>query len=64
MNPHIPTEGWGTNQRAAVDGDAYFRLSEEWIMTRFNLTVHDLDDESKWGQPIKDPEEYVRRALS
>jgi uncharacterized phage-associated protein len=64
MNPHIPPDGWGTNQQASTDGEAYFRLSDEWMITKFNLEVHDLNDKTKWGEPITDPKEYVRRALS
>jgi uncharacterized phage-associated protein len=63
MNPQIMMECWGTNQKASTDEDAYFRLSDEWKQTKQSLTVHDFDDESKWGEPITDPVEYVRRTL-
>ena len=63
MNPQIPGEEWGTNQRASTDGDAYLRLSEASKTTKLDLSVHDFDDKSKWGEPIGDPAEYVRRAL-
>lgn len=61
MNPQVSK--WGSNETAATDEDAYFRLSQEWESTCKAIDDADLDDESKWGDLIRDPREHLRRAL-
>jgi len=64
LNPEIPREQWGSNTQAAVDEDAYARLSEGWQSLWRELPFLDLTDPSKWSEPIEDPEEHFRALFS
>ncbi|HEV2843416.1 MAG TPA: Panacea domain-containing protein [Thermoanaerobaculia bacterium] len=60
LNPEIPRESWGSNTQPAINEDTYSRLSEGWQNLWRTLSSHDLADESKWSEPIDDPDEYFR----
>ena len=60
LNPEIPRERWGSNAQPAINEDAYARLSEGWQSFWRILSTQDLTDESNWGAPIDDPDEYFR----
>jgi uncharacterized phage-associated protein len=63
INTEFDRQAWGRNHKAAVNEDAYARLAEGWQAFADKLPVLDFGDESKWGSPIDDPEEYFRREL-
>lgn len=46
-----------------AEEDAIFRASEAWKRTWEAIRDANLDDESKWGDPIERPKEYLDRAL-
>jgi uncharacterized phage-associated protein len=60
LNPGIPKERWGSNARPAFDEDTYARLSAGWQSLWRQLPDLDLTDETQWGEPIDDPDEYFR----
>jgi uncharacterized phage-associated protein len=63
LNTHLDAGAWGKNHRAAVDEDAYSRLSSSYQAFCNQLPFLDLTDEENWGEPIDDPQEYLRREL-
>jgi uncharacterized phage-associated protein len=64
LNPEIPREQWGSNTQAAVNEDAYARLSESWQSLWRELPFLDLTDPSNWSEPIEDPDEHFRVLFS
>jgi uncharacterized phage-associated protein len=60
LNPDIPRDCWGSNSRPPINEDTYARLSESWQSLWRKLPDLDLTDESEWGEPIEDPDEYFR----
>ena len=63
LNTHFDARVWGKNRRAAVDEDAYSRLSEGYQAFCERLPCLDFTREEEWGQPIDNPHEYLRRKL-
>lgn len=64
LNTEIPQEEWGSNQRAAVDQEAFIRLSPAWQNMCRRISVENLDDRSRWSEPINDdPIAHFLRAL-
>lgn len=65
LNTEMPAEAWGTNASALVNEDAFLRLSPEWQELCQRIGEADLDDRTKWGEPIgADPAAYFARALN
>lgn len=64
LNPEISLESWGSNTRAAVNEDAYARLSETWQSLWIQLPSLDLTDSSLWSEPIEDADEYCKVLFS
>jgi uncharacterized phage-associated protein len=65
LNTEIRPDGWGTNRRAAIDEDAYLRLSPGWQDLCERIATEDLDDRSRWSEPIqKNPKAHFRRLLN
>jgi len=60
LNPDVPRDRWGSNARPTINEDTYARLSEGWQSLWRKLPDLDLTDESQWGEPIEDPDEYFR----
>ncbi len=64
LNTELPTERWGSNSRALVDEEAYLRLDQGWQDLAEALTHTNLDDRSRWSEPVEDdPLVHLRRAL-
>jgi uncharacterized phage-associated protein len=64
LNTEMPPEAWGTNQVAAVNEDAFLRLGPEWQRLCQVISEADLDDRSRWSEPIDaDPLAALTRAL-
>lgn len=63
MNSDLDVEAWGSNHPAAVDDDAYARMSSAWADLFERLPHLDLSHRDSWGVAIDDPRDYVRRAL-
>jgi uncharacterized phage-associated protein len=63
LNTHFDKRVWGKNQKAAVNEDAYARLSEGYQAFANRLQHLNFADEKKWGEPIDNPYEYLRRKL-
>ncbi len=64
LNTELPPETWGTNADAAVNQDAFLRLSPEWQDLCQRIRETDLDDRSQWSEPINaDPIAHFLRAL-
>jgi len=63
MNTQLDARAWGKNHTAAIDEDAYARLSESYQAFCSRLPFLDLTNEEDWGEPIEDPVEYLRREL-
>ncbi len=65
MNTEIPLDSWGSNREASVDEDAFLRLSPEWHRLCAKISAEDLDDRSRWSEPINDdPMGHFLRALN
>jgi len=62
FEPKFAPADWGTNA-TAVGEDAELRLCPEWQYLLEQIVAADLDDRSLWGEPIREPGEYLRRAL-
>ena len=61
----MPPETWGTNQLAAINEDAFLRLSPAWQSLCERISEQDLDDRSRWSEPINDdPLTAFTRALN
>jgi len=63
LNTHLDRRVWGKNHKAAIDEDAYARLSEGYQAFCRRLQDLELRNEEDWGQPIEDPYEYLRQKL-
>ena len=64
LNTEMPPEAWGTNADAAVNEDAFLRLNPEWQELCQRISEADLDDRTKWSEPINsDPIAHFMRAL-
>ncbi len=64
LNTEIPQDGWGANHEAAVDEEAFIRLSPAWQSLCRRLSSENLDDRSRWSEPVnEDPMAYFLRAL-
>lgn len=65
LNTEIPVEAWGTNALATVTDETFLRLNPEWQSLCVRISDVDLDDRTKWSEPINaDPMAYFRRALN
>lgn len=65
MNTEIPPEEWGDNAPALLDDEAYLRLNPQWQGLCEAIRRVDLDDRTKWSEPIEnDPLAYFRRAMN
>lgn len=65
LNTEIPAETWGTNASAAVTEETFLRLNPEWQNLCERISGVDLDDRTKWSEPINaDPMAYFMRALN
>ena len=65
LNTEVGPDGWGTNRRAAMDEDAYLRLSPDWQELCERIAGENLDDRSRWSEPIQEnPKAHFRRALN
>jgi len=65
LNTEMPPEAWGTNQLAAVNEDAFLRLSPAWQSLCERISEQDLDDRSRWSEPVNDdPLAAFTRALN
>jgi hypothetical protein len=65
LNTEIPAETWGTNASAAVSEETFLRLNPEWQSLCERISEKDLDDRTKWSEPINaDPMAYFMRALN
>lgn len=60
MNTHLGPDAWGKNNRASIGEDASFRLSEGRLRLHRQLSDLDLEDRSKWGEPIRDPKAFAK----
>ena len=63
LNTHLTMDTWGSNQQAAVDEDAFARLSAGWQSFVRKLADLDLMKRASWGESIDDPSEYLEQAL-
>jgi hypothetical protein len=63
LNSQLAPESWGSNQAAALDEDAFAKLSEGWQALAENLETLDITDRSLWGERIDNPREHLRKAL-
>lgn len=63
LNTHLDLEAWGSNQEAAVDEDAYARLSESWQRLYAQASDLDFADRAQWLETVDDPGEFVRKTL-
>jgi uncharacterized phage-associated protein len=63
LNTDLCAEVWGSNRLAAVDDDAFARLSIGWQSFAHRLGDLDLTNRANWGSHIDDPAEHLRRAL-
>lgn len=63
LNTHLGGEVWGDNRPAAVDADAFARLSAGWEAFNRRLPSLDFSDRRQWGESIEDPFEYIEREL-
>jgi uncharacterized phage-associated protein len=65
LNTEMPPHAWGTNQSAVVNEDAFLRLSPEWQSLCQRISEANLDDRSRWSEPVNDdPLAAFRRALN
>ncbi|HKI05770.1 MAG TPA: Panacea domain-containing protein [Thermoanaerobaculia bacterium] len=65
LNTEMPPEAWGTNQIAAMNEDAFSRLNPEWQDLCQRISEADLDDRSRWSEPVNhDPLAVFTRALN
>jgi hypothetical protein len=64
LNTELEASAWGSNHDAGVGEDAYARLADGWQALYEKLPHLDLTDESQWGEPIEDVDEYLKAALS
>lgn len=65
LNTEKPPEAWGTNQTAALNEDTFLRLGPEWQSLCEKISEANLDDRSRWSEPINDdPMAAFRRALN
>lgn len=65
LNTEMPPEAWGTNAGAAVNQDAFLRLSPSWQELCQRISEEDLDDRRKWSEPIDaNPLAHFMRALN
>jgi len=60
MRPTLIRESGFGPKLEALDEDTYARLSEGWESLWRQLPNLDLTDETQWGEPIDDPDEYFR----
>lgn len=63
LNTDLAVSTWGSNERAAVDEDAFARLSAGWQSFARKLADLDLMNRASWGDDIDDPSEYLEQAL-
>ena len=65
MNTEIAPEEWGSNHAAPVDEDAFLRLCPDWQRLCARINTEDLNDRTRWGEPINDdPMGHLLRALN
>jgi uncharacterized phage-associated protein len=65
LNTERPPEAWGTNQTALVNEDAFLRLSPAWQSLCERISEENLDDRSRWSEPVNDdPVAAFRRVLN
>ena len=65
LNTEMPPQAWGTNKIATVGPDAFLRLGSEWQSLCQKISEANLDDRSRWSEPINDdPVAALRRALN
>ena len=65
LNTEMPPQSWGTNKIATVGRDAFLRLGPEWQSLCQRISEANLDDRSRWSEPINDdPLAAFRRALN
>lgn len=65
MNTEIAPEEWGSNHAASVGEDAFLRLSPDWQRLCARINTEDLNDRTRWGEPINDdPMGHLLRALN
>ena len=62
LNVELGEGDWGSNQDAAVDEDAYARLSEGWQTLCGQLPNYDLANRDNWGEPINGKRNYLLTA--
>jgi uncharacterized phage-associated protein len=63
INPQMDARSWGKNLAAGLDEDAYARLSASYQHFSEKLPALDFRDQKDWGEPIRDPYEYLTREL-
>jgi uncharacterized phage-associated protein len=65
MNTEIAPEEWGDNAPVLPDEEAYLRLDPQWQGLCESIRRANLDDRSKWSEPIeRDPLAYFRRVMN
>ncbi|HVR95690.1 MAG TPA: Panacea domain-containing protein [Thermoanaerobaculia bacterium] len=65
LNTEVPAEAWGSNRAAAMNEDAFLRLSPAWQSLCERISEQDLDDRSRWSEPIQeDPLAAFTKALN
>jgi uncharacterized phage-associated protein len=65
LNTEMPPQAWGTNKIATVGPDAFLHLGPEWQSLCQRISEANLDDRSRWSEPINDdPLAAFRRALN
>jgi uncharacterized phage-associated protein len=65
LNTEIAPGKWGSNTRAAVDEEAFLRLSPEWQSLCERIGNEDLLNRALWSEPINsDPMAHFLRALN
>lgn len=63
LNIELDESDWGSNREAAVDEDAYARLSESWQALCSRMPNFDLSDRKNWGEPINGRKDYLLSAV-
>jgi uncharacterized phage-associated protein len=65
LNTEMPAEAWGTNAGATINEDAFLRLSPAWQDLCQRILEENLDDRTKWSEPINaDPFSHFMQAVN
>jgi uncharacterized phage-associated protein len=65
LNTEIDPDQWGSNHKAAVNEEAFLRLNPAWQSLCERIGAENLDDRSRWSEPINaDPMSHFRQLLN